>query len=122
MKTASSPPTFGIAAAQGILSGRAVSRDGETRLAAALRLSAYAPDRDDAELERVAAEIVRCVESRLPGRVRELRVQVVGAHFVLSGACHSYYVKQVAQHLAMNALDAHLLGRLVNEIEVRSIR
>jgi hypothetical protein len=31
-------------------------------------------------------------------------------------------VKQIAQHLAMTAMDTRLLGRLVNEIEVHTIR
>jgi hypothetical protein len=40
----------------------------------------------------------------------------------MSGVSSSYYVKQVAQHVAMSTLDAQMLGRLVNEIEVRSVR
>ena len=61
-------------------------------------------------------------QARLPGRVRDLKVRVEDDQFVLSGVSSSYYVKQVAQHVAMNALDALMLGRLVNEIEVRSVR
>jgi hypothetical protein len=138
VRTTTLPPSIGLAAAQGILSDRAVARDDETQLAAALRYSSQtedddaehgrsapndvAPAHDVAELASIAVEICRCVESRLPGRVHKLRVQAVDDYFVLSGACHSYYVKQVAQHLAMNALDACLLGRLVNEIEVRTGR
>lgn len=76
----------------------------------------------EAKLRRIAAEIVRSVESRLPGRVRDLKVRVAEDQFVLSGVSSSYYVKQVAQHVAMSALDAVMLGRLVNEIEVRAIR
>jgi hypothetical protein len=129
----SSSSGIGIAAAQNILSSRAAIRDGETRLAATLHHSSQPPERaasgalpapprsaasDDVKMDHVAAEIARRVESRLPGRVRQLRVQVVEDQFVLSGASSSYYVKQVAQHLAMIALDSHMLGRLVNEIEV----
>ena len=65
---------------------------------------------------------MRSVETRLPGRVRDLKVRVENGQFVLSGVSTSYYVKQVAQHVAMTALDAQMLGHLVNEIEVRSIR
>lgn len=113
MGIASSSSGIGITAAQSLLSSRAVARGSEPRFAAQHRSSA------PPELDHVAAEIARSVESRLPGRVSELQVRVVDDHFVLSGASNSYYVKQVAQHLAMNALDSHMLGRLVNEIEVR---
>ncbi len=78
--------------------------------------------RPDARLRRVAADILRSVQSRLPGRVRDLKVRVEDDQFVISGVSTSYYVKQVAQHVAMNALEAVMLGRLVNEIEVRSLR
>lgn len=81
-----------------------------------------APVRHDARLRRAAAEILCSVQSRLPGRVRDLKVRVEDDQFVLSGVSSSYYVKQIAQHVAMNALDALMLGRLVNEIEVRSVR
>jgi hypothetical protein len=85
---------------------------GESRIAA----------RTDARVRRVAAEILRSVQSRLPGRVRDLKVRIVDDQFVLSGVSTSYYVKQVAQHVAMSALDSVMLGRLVNEIEVRATR
>ena len=78
--------------------------------------------RPDVRLRRIAAEIIRSVQARLPGRVRDLAVRIEQDQFVLSGVATSYYVKQVAQHVAMNALDALMLGRLVNEIEVRSVR
>lgn len=81
-----------------------------------------AAPRSEARLRRVAAEIVRSVQSRLPGRVRDLKVRIEDDQFVLSGVSSSYYVKQVAQHVAMSALDAVMLGRLVNEIEVRAVR
>jgi hypothetical protein len=76
--------------------------------------------RTDARLRRVAGEILRSVQSRLPGRVRDLTVRIEGDQFVISGVSTSYYVKQVAQHVAMGALDSLMLGRLVNEIEVRT--
>lgn len=131
-------PRIGIAAAQRILSGKAAARDDETQLAAELRINsraaavavACAPPESvepadnltDAVLARVAFEITRSVESRLLGRVRDLRVSIDDGRFVLTGTSNSYYVKQLAQHLAMNALDAQMLGRLVNQIEVRSVR
>jgi hypothetical protein len=80
------------------------------------------PMRSDARVRRVAAEILRSVQSRLPGRVRDLKVRIEDDQFVLSGVSTSYYVKQVAQHVAMAALDSVMLGRLVNQIEVRATR
>jgi len=49
-------------------------------------------------------------------------VRVDGDQFVLAGTASSYYVKQVAQHVAMHALNEQMLGRLVNEIVVHSVR
>jgi hypothetical protein len=66
--------------------------------------------------------MVRAIEARLPGRIRNLCVEIEQDQFVLRGVSSSYYVKQVAGHLAMTAMEAHLLGRLVNEIEVRAAR
>ncbi len=71
---------------------------------------------------RAAAAVVGAVEGRLPGRIRDLDVRVESDHFVLTGVASSYYVKQVAQHVAMNALNEVMLARLVNEIVVRSVR
>jgi hypothetical protein len=88
------------------------------KAAAASRAAARA----EAKLARVAANIIESVQSRLPGRVRDLKVRIEPDCFVLCGVSSSYYVKQVAQHLAMTALDAVMLGRLVNEIEVRTVR
>ncbi len=123
----------GEASSEYVLSKRALVRDAETAAAAALQTGVGCADvpagvdvgfpaRRDARLRRVAADILRSVQARLPGRVRDLKVLIVEDHFVLSGVSSSYYVKQVAQHVAMNALDALMLGRLVNEIEVRSMR
>ncbi len=122
-----------------LLTGKAVERDDESRLAATLRRTLGgadaagppvrngrpAPVKRRTELspeQRVASEIVRAIEGRLPARIRDLRVDVEGEQFVLRGLSGSYYVKQVAGHLAMTTMDAHLLGRLTNEIEVRSAR
>jgi hypothetical protein len=109
-----------------ILSKRALRRDAETNAAASMHNGARQAEAAlaiaEAKLRRVAADIVRSVEARLPGRVRELKVRIESDQFVLSGVSSSYYVKQVAQHVAMLALEALMLGRLVNEIEVRSVR
>lgn len=71
---------------------------------------------------RAARAIVDTVEARLPGRIRDLEVRIQSDQFVLVGVASSYYVKQVAQHVAMHALNELMLGRLVNEIAVRSVR
>jgi hypothetical protein len=111
-----------IRSAHGLAEPRTVARATEPVENSLPVAAKRTPPRIDAQLRRVAADIVRSVETRLPGRVRELKVRVDNGQFVLSGVSTSYYVKQVAQHVAMNALDALMLGQLVNEIEVRSIR
>jgi hypothetical protein len=124
--------------AEGLLTAKAVMRDDESRLAATLRTTggdapsanrkrraaAVAAQRNcvRTQTKAVVAEIIRAVEARLPGRIRDLDVDVQQDQFVLRGVSSSYYVKQVAGHLAMTAMDARLLGQLSNEIEVRSIR
>jgi hypothetical protein len=129
----------GAPSTEGLLTGKAVQRDDESRLAATLRsthggadastivrpregVSPSSPGPVRSKIRTVVAEIVRAVESRLPGRVCGLKVEVQDDQFVLRGVSSSYYVKQVAGHLAMTAMDARMLGRLVNEIEVRSVR
>ncbi len=132
--------TSGAPAANGLFTAKAVARDDESRLAATLRLThgdadgpaapkkrlaapaAAAPNSNRAQSKRLVAEIVRVVEAHLPGRVSGLNVDVQADQFILRGVSSSYYVKQVAGHLAMTTIDAQLLGRLVNEIEVRSVK
>jgi hypothetical protein len=80
------------------------------------------PARSEVRTRRLATDIVAAVQSRLPGRIRDLKVRIDGDQFVLSGVSSSYYVKQMAQHIAMTALDAVTLGQLINEIEVRAPR
>jgi hypothetical protein len=114
-----------------LLSTVAASCDAETKLVAALRTSggetAPVPKRKSkasgrsasARLRRQAAEIVKQVEARLPGCIRELRVEPRRDEWVLAGVSNSFYVKQVAQHVAMGLLGGE---RLVNCIEVRTVR
>ena len=52
----------------------------------------------------------------------DLAVTVEQGQFVLRGVSRSYHVKQIAQHLAMTAMDTRLLGRLVNDIQVHTVR
>ena len=130
----------GASAADGFLTPKAAARDDESRLADTLRRTHGMADAPAALRKRIAApaaapiitagtvlkrvvdEIVHAVEARLPGRIAGLKVEILEDQFVLHGVSSSYYVKQVAGHLAMTTMDACLLGRLVNEIEVRSVR
>ena len=65
-------------------------------------------------------EIYRQLVQRLPGRIHDLRVEpLLGNALALSGVASSYYVKQVAQHIAM---DIARLQRVINHIEVRRPR
>jgi hypothetical protein len=139
MYISSSCPS-GAAAADGLLTPKAAARDDESRLAATLRRTHGAVDAPAISrqqnspppaapiltactvLSRVVDEIIHAVEARLPGRIAGLKVEVLEDQFVLHGVSSSYYVKQVAGHLAMTTMDACLLGRLVNEIEVHSVR
>jgi osmotically-inducible protein OsmY len=123
-----------------LLTRKAAQRDVESHVAATLQTTLGDSDatgpraksrpsprlsvRKSAELELdvVAGEIARDLESQLNGRLRNLSVTVEAGHFVLRGVSRSYHVKQIAQHLAMTAMDTRLLGRLVNEIEVHSVR
>ncbi|QDT75434.1 hypothetical protein [Lacipirellula limnantheis] len=123
-----------------LLTRKAAQRDAEARVAATLqttlgdseatgplmkrppspRLTIKKPS--DFQLEQVADEILRSLEAQLNGRIRDLAVAVEQGQFVLRGVSRSYHVKQIAQHLAMTAMDTRLLGRLVNDIEVHTVR
>jgi hypothetical protein len=123
-----------------VMIARETGRDEEARVAATLKNADHEDgdlalrsadgvvsrgrhgDRSDAKMRRLAADILRSVQRRLPGRVRDLKIRFEHDQFVLSGVSSSYYVKQVAQHVAMTTLEATMLGRLINEIEVRSVR
>jgi len=123
IETRSKPPASGIGSEFPLVAHTGV--DSGTDAPPATDASAFVPasriaPRTDVRLRRVAGEILRSVQSRLPGRVRDLKVCIEGDQFVISGVSTSYYVKQVAQHVAMNALDSLMLGRLVNQIEVRT--
>jgi hypothetical protein len=65
--------------------------------------------------KRLISRILRRIESRLPGRIRELSVYAAENAIVLSGHCSTYYTKQVAQHTAMGVLEYE---RLINNIDV----
>lgn len=59
--------------------------------------------------------VERLMQSRLCGRVRDLRVVVQENGVVLQGRAQTYHVKQLAQHAAGEASELPILA---NEIEV----
>jgi hypothetical protein len=69
-----------------------------------------------------ALEIVirKRIESRLPGRVRNLLVRASGESVVLEGQCATFYTKQIAQHAAMGVLDDEQLENAIVVSPVQS--
>jgi len=69
-----------------------------------------------------ALEIVirKRIESRLPGRVRNLLVRVSSDSVVLEGQCATFYTKQIAQHAAMGVLDDEQLENAIVVSPVQS--
>ena len=61
------------------------------------------------------AEIIRQrIESRMAGRIRNLRVSHASGGIVLEGTCSTYYSKQLAQHAALGVIeDEHLENRIL---------
>ena len=53
------------------------------------------------------------IESRLHGRVRNLRVCAAAGHVTLEGECTTFYTKQLAQHAAMGILDDEQLENAI---------
>ncbi len=65
--------------------------------------------------DEVAQLVREQLDFHLPGRIRQLKVSVAENSIVLTGACSSYYTKQLAQHVAMEVLTYE---RLVNQLAV----
>ena len=95
-----------------------------------ITVSADMDERDARRLEAIAARENRStsnviataalVFAALPKDVRDLLVEPVRDRIIeIRGVATSYYVKQVAQHIAM---DVARLQRVINCIEVRSPR
>jgi hypothetical protein len=63
---------------------------------------------------QLAMAIMQRIESRLPGRVKNLVVRIAADTVVLEGQCATYYTKQLAQHAALGILeDEHLENAIV---------
>ncbi len=68
-------------------------------------------------LEQLAGVVRQRIDSRLPGRVRNLKVSVQSDTLLLEGTCSTYYTKQLAQHAALGILeDEHLENAIVVSI------
>lgn len=71
-------------------------------------------DGRDASYRALAIAIHQRIESRLFGRVKNLRVHAFDGMVILEGQCATYYTKQLAQHTAMGVLeDEHLENSIV---------
>src|SRR4051794_35554196 len=55
----------------------------------------------DAHDRALALSIHQRIDSRLLGRVKNLRVRAFDGVVILEGQCATYYTKQLAQHTAM---------------------
>lgn len=62
-----------------------------------------------------ASELEVHVQSRLGGQLREFKIVVGEEGLVLRGQAHTYYAKQLAQHVVMQATDFPIQA---NEIDV----
>ncbi len=78
--------------------------------------SPLSPGSDNQLDLELANKILARIESRLPGRLRELTVFSTENAVVLTGQCCTFYTKQLAQHIAMGVLEYE---QLINNIEVQ---
>lgn len=65
--------------------------------------------------QETLGELEEHIQSRLNGRVRDLRLSIRDNGLVLEGHTHTYHAKQLAQHAVMEAVDLPISA---NEIEV----
>lgn len=68
--------------------------------------------------DELAEVLERHVRSRTFGQIRDLSIEVEGCSVVLRGRVDRYYVKQLAQHAA---LEVERCRELVNEIVVATL-
>ncbi|MEO2047086.1 MAG: hypothetical protein ABGX16_10985 [Pirellulales bacterium] len=67
------------------------------------------------EGRQLADLILKRIQIRLAGRIRNLAIHITNHSVELTGECRTYYTKQMAQHVAMSVLDYQ---QLVNNIMV----
>lgn len=70
----------------------------------------------DARTELSTETMEELVQRQLNGRVRDLRVLLQDQGIILRGQTSTYYVKQLAQHAAMEVSGLPIVA---NDIEVR---
>lgn len=134
----SRPMSSAAVATRGLLNEKAALRDVESTLSATLehtrgetgvrafRDRSAAPRLQsnriaELQLRLTAEEMMHAIEDRLPTRIGELAIDVEDGVFHIRGVSNSYYAKQLAGHVAMRAMEARMLGRVVNDIEVRPV-
>ncbi len=71
------------------------------------------PSHRGAQQQALEIAIQQRIESRLQGRVRNLRVRAYGDLVILDGQCATYYTKQLAQHAAMGVLEDEQLENAI---------
>jgi hypothetical protein len=62
---------------------------------------------------QLVISVMQRIESRLPGRVRNLSVRIASNTVVLEGQCATYYTKQLAQHAALGVLEDEQLENAI---------
>jgi hypothetical protein len=78
------------------------------------KVGGSAADSPTEQQRQLTAAITQRIESRLPGRVRNLQVRITSEGVVIEGFCATYYTKQLAQHAALGVLeDEHLENAIV---------
>jgi hypothetical protein len=82
-----------------------------------LAVDSIEKDVQSSHREQLVRAIEKRIESRLPGRVRNLVVRTFEDTVVLEGQCATYYTKQLAQHAALGILeDEHLENSIVVQV------
>ncbi len=81
-------------------------------VSAPVRARPLAPSRD---ARLLASRIERAIQQETGRGVRSLNVEVGLESVVLTGFCHTYYCKQLAQHAAMSIVRIIVV---INSIEV----
>lgn len=69
-------------------------------------------------LDKLAASLERLIHRRIPGMIRDLRVEVGSNEIWLQGRCATLYLKQSAQRAVMNVMAEVGLLTLRNDIEI----
>ena len=76
------------------------------------------PDPDQEDVSREAYDeftlhLTALIAARTGGSIRELSVELVGEDLVLSGVTSTYFAKQQASHVAMEAAPDHELSNQI---------